>query len=381
MYIVFAAVLALLLYEFQYILYKKRWFYGLKTDAFFKVSEAMAGDEATLTEVIENRKGLPLPMVKVKLQLSRKLEFTETNSAKVSDYFYRTDIYAIGANTKVTRTINFTCRHRGYYDFHGVDVVGTDLFFSWDFVESVKTSSNLYVYPKPYSDKIMRPILDRINSDIVNDENLSKDPFLIKGIREYQPYDTYKDINWKASAKTEELMVKVHDSTAKKKVRVLLNLENSMILKKDELNELCISMAIATLIYFCKSGSQVSLYANSRDVLTGEPIKLNEGSSESHIRNANRLLARVDLSKEAIPVSEFFSEYTKKTNEDVYTIVISPNMQKDFQDMLLKAMDDNLEFNWLCPEYRDNPFEVHDKLKDRFISVPAEEVLYEISLS
>ena len=49
--------------------------------------------------------------------------------------------------------------------------------------------------------------------------------------------------------------------------------------------------------------------------------------------------------------------------------------------MLLKAMDDNLEFNWLCPEYRDNPFEVHDKLKDRFISVPAEEVLYEISLS
>ena len=134
MYIVFAAVLALLLYEFQYILYKKRWFYGLKTDAFFKVSEAMAGDEATLTEVIENRKGLPLPMVKVKLQLSRKLEFTETNSAKVSDYFYRTDIYAIGANPKVTRTINFTCRHRGYYDFHGVDVVGTDLFFSWDFV-------------------------------------------------------------------------------------------------------------------------------------------------------------------------------------------------------------------------------------------------------
>ncbi|MBR6004188.1 MAG: DUF58 domain-containing protein [Lachnospiraceae bacterium] len=381
MYIVFAALLALLLYEFQYILYKKKWFSGLKTDAYFKISEAMAGDEGELTEVIENQKGLPLPMVKVKLQLSRKLEFAENKSAKVSDYFYRTDIYAIGANTKVTRTIKFTCRDRGYYDFHGVDVVGTDLFFSWDFVESVNTSSCLYVYPKPYSDKILRPLLDRINNDVVNDDNLTKDPFEIKGIREYQPFDSYKDINWKASAKTEELMVNVHDSTAKKKVRVLLNLENSMIMKRDELNELCISMAIATIIYFCKKQVEVSLYANSADVLTGEPIRLNEGSSESHIRSANRLLARIDLSKEAVPVTDFFSDYVKRTTDDVYTIVISPNMQKDFQDLLVEALNQSLEFSWLCPEYRDNPFEVDDRIKDRFISVPAEEVLYEISLS
>jgi len=381
MYIVFAAVLALLLYELQYILYKKKWFSGLKADAFFKVNEAMAGDEATLTEIIENQKWLPLPMVKVKLQLSRKLEFIENKGAKVSDFFYRTDIYAIGANTRVTRTINFTCKNRGYYDFHGVDVIGTDLFFSWTFVESVSTSSNLYVYPKPYSNKIMRPILDRINNDIVSDENLTKDPFLIKGIREYQPFDTYKNINWKASAKTEELMVNVHDSTAKKKVRVLLNLENPTIMKRDELNELCISMAIAAVIYFCKKGSSVSLYANSRDVLTDEPIRLKEGSSESHIRNANRLLARVDLSKEALSVNEFFSEYTRKTNEDVYTIVISPNMQKEFQDMLLNALNEDIHFTWLCPEYRDNPFEVNDELKGNFIQVPAEEVLYEISLS
>jgi len=381
MYILFAALLALGIYSLQLHVYKDKWNKNLKVDAFFKVDEAFAGDEAELTETIENTKSLPLPMVKMKLQLSRKLLFRDTDNSKVSDYFYRTDIYNIGPNQRVKRTIKFVCKERGYYDFHGVDLLASDLFFTSEFLKSYETSSHLYVYPKPYDPKLIEPVLNRVNGEVLTKNNLIEDPFELKGIREYQTFDSLKNVNWKASAKTEDLMVNMHDYTAKRTIRIFLNLEDATIFDEAELKELSISMAISCVIHFCNQGIPVSVYSNTKDVLTDKPVRIEEGSGDTHIRAVNRAFARIELSKGSLPFKDYFEAALFDDAKDTFTIVISPYMQPDFQEALLKLKSEGKDFVWLCPSYKRSPFEVEASLLDKTVKIPAEEALYEVSLS
>lgn len=381
MYILFAAAFAVALYYLQLNIYKKRWFKGLKADAFFKVEEVFAGEEAELTETIENGKSLPLPMVKMKLQLSKKLVFKDTDNSKVSDFFYRTDIYNIGPNQRVKRTIKFLARDRGYYDFHGVDILGGDLFYTAEFVKSIGVSSHLYVYPKVYKPSLMEPVINRINGEVLTKNNLIEDPFELKGIREYQTYDSLKNVNWKASAKTEDLMVNMHDYTAKRDIRIFLNLSDSTLYDQAELKELCISMAISLVIHFCKMGIPISLYSNTHDILTDEPLHIEEGSGDTHVRTINRALARIDLSKKAIPFEECLKSIMLEGAKDSYTIVVSAYMQDDFQRFLMQLRAEDRDFVWVCPAYKKVGFSVDDSIKDRTLMVPAEEALYEVSNS
>jgi len=381
LYIIFAAILALALYFLEFNIYKRRWSNDLKVNAFFKVDEVFAGEEAELTETIENCKKLPLPMIKMKLQLSKKLLFRDTDNSMVSDYFYRTDIYSIKAFQKVKRTIKFVADKRGYYDFHGIDVLGSDMFYSAEFVKSVTASSYLYVYPKVYDPKLFEPVLNRINGEVITKNNLIEDPFELKGIREYQTFDSLKNVNWKASAKQEDLMVNMHDMTAKRTIRIFLNLDDSTIYDMEDLKELCISMAVSLIISFCKRGIPVSLYANTKDYLTEEPIRLEEGSGDTHIRSANRMLARINLSKGVCSFEDTFKEDLMKDVKDSYSVIISPYMQDDFQNLLAELKESGKDFAWLYPAYRKNQFEVIEALKDRAILVPAEEALYEVSNS
>lgn len=381
MYIIYAAALVFLVYGAQYLLFKKRWDKNLTAEASFKVEEAYEGDEAELTEILENAKNLPLHMVKMKLQLSRKLLFRDMENSSVSDYFNRTDIYHISKGQRIRRNIRFKCAHRGYFEFNSIDLFSTDLMFTGEFSKTIESLSKLYVYPKAYDREIMEPILNRISGEALTRRNLIEDPFELKGIREYQPYDGMKNVNWKASAKGEELMVNMHDYTAKRTVRIFLNLEDATLVKHDDIQELCISIGIATVIHFCNMGVPVSVYANSSDILTGEPVKMEEGSGDTHIRAVNRALARIDLSKAPKKFSEYFKPILLEEAKDSYSIIISSCIREDFEDALRKMKEADIDFCWMCPVDSSIPLEIGADLEDRVQRIPAKEALYEISLS
>lgn len=381
MYILFAAIFILLLYYLQSYVYRTRWSDKLKTDAFFSVNEVFEGEGAELTETIENAKWLPLPMVKIKLELSRQLRFRDTENSVVSDYFYRTDIYSIGPNQKVTRSMKFRCTARGYYTFRGVDVIGTGLFFSNEYVESVDTSSFLYVFPKLHNPGIMEPVLNRINGETLTKRNLAEDPFEFRGIREYQPYDTMKNINWKASAKTGDLLVNVHDYTSHRTIRVFIDLDRPKMITKDEVIELCISMAAANIAEYAQNGIPVSVYSNGCDIITGTPLFIDEGCGEYFLRGTNRSLARIDLSKKNADFRKTFENQLFDDTTDSYTVIYSANMQQEFQNVLMELKDRNKDFCWVFPKYKDEDFEIAEELKENCLLVTAEEALYELSLS
>ena len=93
MKILFLLAAAGLLYILQDLIYKTFWDKNLSVSIHFQDKAVLEGEQATLTEVIENRKLLPLAYLNVKFQVSRNLVFQNMENTSVSDFNYKNDVF------------------------------------------------------------------------------------------------------------------------------------------------------------------------------------------------------------------------------------------------------------------------------------------------
>ena len=75
-----------LLYILQDLIYKTFWDKNLSVSIHFQDKAVLEGEQATLTEVIENRKLLPLAYLNVKFQVSRNLVFQNMENCFTREY-------------------------------------------------------------------------------------------------------------------------------------------------------------------------------------------------------------------------------------------------------------------------------------------------------
>ncbi len=334
MKIIGICILAFFLYYLQQVVYRKWWNRGLHVFLQFTSKELFEGEESRLLEVIENRKRLPLPMLKVKFQTSRNLEFADVKGSKVTDFFYRNDVFEIGGGEKITRTLTFVGKKRGYYKINGIDLVGTDLFFSKEMVESRSANQYVYVYPRPYSSREFLIALRQLNGEVITKRHLIEDPFEYRGIREYQPFDDMRMVNWKATARTEELMVNERNYTALKAVRIFLNIEDKGILKKEDEVEASIRITAALAEHFLKQGMTVECCGNGVDIMSGEQMRIAGSAGMTQMMRINKALARLNIHKETQPFSAMFGEKVLTEGKGTMTIFVSANGYEDFTELL-----------------------------------------------
>lgn len=368
---------ALILYLGQKYIYAKVWHRGLTVSLAFQEDGIWEGQESTLSEIIENRKHLPLTMLKVKFQTDRHLVFTDTKGSRTTDRYYRNDIFQIGRLEKVTRSLSFTGGRRGYYTISEADLVASDLFLTAQYTATTPIARcSLYVYPKPFSHPDFRQSLKQLSGEVLAKRHLLEDPFEYRGIRDYQPQDDLKSINWKATARTGDLKVNQKNYTAQKSVRIFLNLEDTGILKKEDCVEACMQIAAALLLLFLEQGMQVALYCNGIDVRRGEPCILEAGGGMRQRNACLQALAGIDTS---IPVQSFTELFTAKltdTANTIYTCFISPNAYDDFAELLLQYHEQHPDMKWFYPYSEVTPPEAEEPLRSliTFISLREERV-------
>ena len=343
-------VFSLILYLGQKYVYKKLWQQGLQVTLAFRESTVWEGQESDLSEIIENRKRLPLTMLKVKFQTDRHLLFADAKGSRTTDRYYRNDIFQIGRMEKVTRTLRFTGGRRGYYTITEADLVASDLFLTAQYTASTTIDHcSLYVYPRPFSHPDFQRSLKQLNGEVLSKRHLLEDPFEYRGIREYQPQDDLRSINWKATARTGDLKVNQKNYTAQKSVRIFINLEDTGILKKEDCVEASLQIATALLLLFLEQGMQAALYCNGVDMLSGEPCILEAGGGVRQRNAALQALARIDTGKMVLSFSELFASRLSETADTIYTCIVSPNVYDDFAALLLKYHECHPDFKWFVP--------------------------------
>ena len=368
MVIIFAGLFLLLLFTLQRGLYKRWWNRGVSVKLEFEEEMVQEGEEVKLLEIVENRKRLPLSSFKVKFQCSRHLEFPEGGAGSVTDKYYRNDMFSIMPYQRITRTHQIHCRKRGYYGIYSIDLVGADLFFSEEMVDNISADAVLYVLPKALPARKIYPALKQVSGEAAARRYELEDPFTHRGIREYEPYDEVKAINWKATAKTGELKVNVKDHTAVSSVRIFMNLDDRGVLRQEELLEMSIRICAHLAGELLHQGIRISIFANAGDCISGQRLVMEEIADASGMDGVLKSLARLDV---ASPMENFeacFKETLFVRGESLFTVFISPDQHDDFQEMMMRyQVEAGDAFVWICPVKKAEDEKVQDRLADRTI--------------
>lgn len=347
MTIIILGAVALALYFLQIRIFRLYWDRNLTASIMFESNTMQEGERGWLREVIENRKRLPLPMLKVKFRCSRQLRFLDSDNTAVTDFFYRNDIFTVMPYKKITRRLEFTAGKRGYYNINRIDLIGADLFLSREMHKQLEIDTVCTVYPRPLEREVVISALRQVQGELASRRQYIEDPFEYRGIREYQPYDELKNVNWKATAKTGELKVNERGYTTRQAVRIFLNLTDDGVLKHEDAVEdtirLCVNLCMELLVMGCR----VAVYANSVDCITGEVLRLEANTGKAHMEAILRGLARLDTSKKTEDFKEKFSPLLNEGKDKFLTLFVSPNMEMGFQHFVRDYAAGNAEYRWL----------------------------------
>lgn len=252
-------------------IFRNLWYRELDTDLTFTDSTVYAGEEAQLTEVITNRKRLPLAAVEIGFRIQKGVRFLDAENIVTSDYVYKRDIFSLRGMEAVTRRYHLECLKRGRYQISQVMLRTWSLLHLTQYEYEVPKSDELTVYAKRTDVSGILSLCDTILGTMESSGKLYEDPFVFASIREYSPGDPMKNINWKASAKTGGLMVNTFSSVRSECFFVFLDVEDGGIWKEEELLETSISTAATLCEKLIRKGQEIALAVNTDPPKVFEP--------------------------------------------------------------------------------------------------------------
>ena len=348
---------AAIVYWLQMLFCKLTWNYKLKADARFSENQATEGDNVSLTITMENHKVLPIVTVKANVVVDRGLEFKDQSNLAVSDKNYRSEIFSMRSFEKVQREVSLFCAKRGYYHIDGIDFVGNDLFYTCRFLAHQKVNSNICVYPGKADAWQLMVATQKMTGETVVRSSDCDDPFTFRGIRQYQGFDPIRDINWKATAKTGELRVNIHDFTADQEIAIILDTEWDALLKPDNLLEESIRIAAGMADEFIGKGVTTSMYTNGRDCLTNEVFEIGGGANVQHSEAIRYGLARIQIpkqKKESTLLEVLKTQIDRmdaQPNRKVSWVMISTETNQLVAEMFKDLSERAVKAHWIIPAH------------------------------
>jgi len=346
--IFFALLIALLIVR---LVYSHLCLKNLDVQLFFSAKSAIEGDSVTLSTILTNDKWLPLPWVAVKFQISKFLRFADMASAQISDDYYRNDLYNILMYQKITRRLDFECSKRGYYRLKNLDVTSWDILMDRKYVKKIACNANLTVYPSTLQLPEINDIFTRINGNIQARRFIHPDPFTFRGIREYSYNDPIKAINFKASAKTQNLMVNLWDYSVSRHVVLLLNLQRQSVWHNEVLDERAIKIVASLAERLLATHIPVKFITNAAGIVTGTGVNLPECTTLRHIDNILEALAHINLESET--EKQPFAETLKTAFELYHTEpeywIVSTYHGKDLETEYRRIADLGATTVWIIP--------------------------------
>lgn len=335
--------------------FRKRWDRNLDVRIDFDREYVFCGEDANLVETIVNNKYIPLPVLEVGFDMSRWLAFREEENSTVSDMTYRRDIFTASVKQRITRTLPFRARRRGYYRIRSTTVTSHDLLMGGKMVTHIPQVSEFFVLPAHLSVSQIRIPYSKIMGMLVSRRRVYDDPFEFAGIRDYRRTDPMKHINWKASARNGSLLVNLHESTLSQKVVLLLDCTGTGSAVVDTLNEISISIAAELCERMLTDGISVTILGNGADVLTGKALNSGELSGRNAALYMRKLLARTLCRNDLPPMLDLLNAQREHSGKENNLYVLISKEQKTRLLPAFEALAGEHEAIWILPEDRNMP--------------------------
>jgi uncharacterized protein (DUF58 family) len=182
---------------------------------------AFPGEEVAVTLRLTNRKALPLPWVEVNDAFPEGMVAPDDSSGPQQvNVEWRT---SLGGYERVARRHRLRAGERGVYDLGPATTKTGDGFglFPVERAETAKT--RIVVYPRTVDLGALALPSRRPYGETAGGLRIFEDPSRIAGLRDYQPGDPMRRIDWNATARVGRLQSRVYDPTSSQHLLVCLN--------------------------------------------------------------------------------------------------------------------------------------------------------------
>lgn len=332
--------------------YKCQWSKDVTVKLWFETDAVYAGQETRFYEVIENRKSMPVPVLEVGFHTRRELDFAGVENTSVSDYLYKRDVFSVLGRQKITREMPVRCTKRGRYLASDADITTHTLLYRKRYSKAVGTKAEIYVYPKMADMPEVVTVCERMLGTLQCAKRLYEDPFAFRAVREYTVDDPMKTINWKASARTGNLMVNTFDSAQSQKAMIFLDVEDTGILKYEELVEESIALAATLMRRLMRQNIEVGFVFNGKKSPVFFPA-----NNRANRTVLERMLAEYDKDDGAedfgLLIRQLFSgTFAKKPlPEDTLLVFVSKNLNESLSECIRECAGERQTLV-IVPAYR-----------------------------
>jgi uncharacterized protein (DUF58 family) len=226
---------------------------------------AMLGETVRVRLEVVNRSWLPIPWVRIHESLPVELAIPN---------FHR-QAFGLAPRGKTICEYTLQGHKRGYYRIGPLYLQSGDLFGMEEARERQAPSDNMTVYPKivPLR-RLPLPSYSPMGA-LRFHQPLFEDPSRVVGKRDYQPGDSLRRIDWKASAAAGKLQVRQFEPAISLEVSIFLNLNSLDYEPRSRIDaaELAIVTAASLAFFVAGKHQPVGLESNGMDPLEPESIR------------------------------------------------------------------------------------------------------------
>lgn len=246
---------------------------------------AFSGETVDIDLLWQNESRIPLPWLEVNESIPPELRRGESAA------------YALGLGSRQKRLLKYQVQagRRGFYQIGPARLTSGDLFGLIRPSTGQLAPDYLTVYPQIISLAELGLPSRLPFGTIASQQRLFEDPARPAGVRDYRSGDSQRQINWKASAHANQLLVRRYQPAISLESAILLDLHKESYEKKDWRyhTEWAIVVAASLAVHLANQRQPVGLISNGID-----PLREKVGESLIFDQESGRLVheATKDLS-------------------------------------------------------------------------------------
>lgn len=329
------------LYLLQRLVFR---YVGLKAVTYnraFSAVQLFAGQTIWMNETIANRKRLPLPWLRVESLLPAALVFKHQESHmsinRGDQLQNHASLFSIPAYTEIVRKHEVLCPHRGCYKVASYTISLGDIVGVPSLVKTYEATNELVVFPKLVDVRDFPQSAQKLLQSVRSMNNpLMEDHYHVAGVRPYRGGDSFRMINWSATAKSGELLVHKRESMSDNDLMLIVNAElldplhNRRI--AGETFEQALSYAASAAHYLISGGGKVGLVFNGQVEGSGVmPFRIPVQAGTAHLHRLLHAMAKFEAVTRlglSFVLEQLVAERKSGVNYMLITAFIEPKQEE-----------------------------------------------------
>ena len=259
-------------------------------------NRAFQGENISVTLRLVNDKMLPVPWLELRDAVPEAtLTGDERTSATGSPgYVHTIRSTHLSWYERINWPLQLKAHARGHYRIGPARIATGDVFGFNPVVQEQEHYESFIVYPRVYELPELGLPAERPFGELRGRQRIFEDPGRIAGVRDYQPGDSMRRIDWKASARRQTLQSKVYEPSATMHLLLAVNVHTmsaSWQGFQPEMLERLLAASASVGRHAFEAGYAVGLIANGSYPDSDRPMRVPVGRSSDQLGRVLEALA------------------------------------------------------------------------------------------